>query len=150
MIVEMDQKLPVQLGLTDATGSPVSVADLRGEGRAVVLFLMRAATCAICVRHVRTLAGLGLAERGVAGVVVVPGTAADAARVRRTAGSGLTVVSSSGAQAHAAVGLTRTLLLQHSGTLLVDTAGTVRYRLGATLPTGSFDGPALQAAIDRL
>jgi hypothetical protein len=30
--------------------------------------------------------------------------------------------------------------------MLVDSAGVVRYRLA----TGSFDGPALQAAIDRL
>jgi peroxiredoxin len=149
-MIETDGKLPVQLGLIDAGGRPVSVPELRGDARAAVLFFMRAATCAICVRHVRSLAGLGLAGRGVAAVVVVPGTAADAARVRRTAGSEVTVVSSSGAGAHHAVGLTRTLLVQHSGTLLVDASGTVRYRLAATLPTGSFDGPALLAAIDRL
>jgi hypothetical protein len=29
-------------------------------------------------------------------------------------------------------------------------AGVVRYRLATALPTGSFDGPTLQAAIDRL
>jgi hypothetical protein len=74
----------------------------------------------------------------------------DAARVRRAADSGLTVVSSSGADAHHAIGLTRTLLVQHSGTLLVDAEDTVRYRLGATLPTGSFDRAALLAAIDQL
>jgi hypothetical protein len=34
--------------------------------------------------------------------------------------------------------------------MLVDSAGVVRYRLATVLPTGSFDGPTLQAAIDRL
>jgi hypothetical protein len=33
--------------------------------------------------------------------------------------------------------------------MLVDSAGVVRYRLASALPTGSFDGPALQATIDR-
>ena len=34
--------------------------------------------------------------------------------------------------------------------MLVDSAGVVRYRPATALPTGSFDGPTLQAAIDRL
>jgi hypothetical protein len=34
--------------------------------------------------------------------------------------------------------------------MLIDSAGVVRYRLATALPTGSFDGPTLQAAIDRL
>ena len=59
-------------------------------------------------------------------------------------------MSSDGAQAHLAAGLHRTLLLQHSGIMLVDSAGVVRYRLATALPTGSFDGQTLQAAIDRL
>jgi peroxiredoxin len=149
-MIETDRSLPAQLGFTDAAGSAVSVPELRGGARAVVLFFMRTATCLVCLRHVRSLAGLGLGERGVAGVVVVPGSAADASRVRRAAGSGLSVVSSSGAEAHHAIGLTRTLLMQHSGTLLVDAEGTVRYRRSAALPTGGFDGPALQAAIAHL
>ena len=43
----------------------------------------------------------------------------------------------------------RTPLLQPSGLMLVDSAGVVRYRPATALPTGSFDGPTLQAAIDR-
>ena len=46
--------------------------------------------------------------------------------------------------------LHRTLLLHHSGIMPVDSAGFVRCRLATALPTGSFDGPTLQAAIDRL
>jgi hypothetical protein len=34
--------------------------------------------------------------------------------------------------------------------VLVDAAGTVRYRRATALPTGSFDGAALQTAIDRM
>jgi hypothetical protein len=60
------------------------------------------------------------------------------------------VVSSPCAEAHAAVGLHRTLVLQHSGIVLVDAVGAVWYRRATALPTGSFDGPALQAAIDRM
>ena len=82
-------------------------------------------------------------------VVVVPGPPTHAARVRRILGDRVTVVSSDGAQAHLAAGLHRTLLPQHSGIMLIDPAGVVRYRLATALPTGSFDGPALHAAIDR-
>ena len=72
------------------------------------------------------------------------------ARVRRILADRVTVVSSAGAQAHLAAGLHRTLLLQHSGIMLVDPAGVARYRLATALPAGSFDGPTLQAAIGRL
>ena len=82
-------------------------------------------------------------------VVVVPGPPTHAARVRRILGDRVTVVSSAGAQAHPAAGPHRALLLQHSGITLIDSAGVVRYRLATAPPTGSFDGPARQAAIDR-
>lgn len=137
------------LVFTDATGRQVTVAELRSGTRGVVLYFIRAASCAICLRHVRALAGLRLTDRDVTTVVVVPGGAAETARVRRVAGA-VPVVSSTGAEAHHAAGLTRTLLVQHSGTMLVDAAGEVRYRLAATLPTGSFDAAALTTAVDAL
>jgi hypothetical protein len=133
----------------DATGAEITVAGLRGGRRGVALFFMRAANCMICVRHVRALDALRLADRDIAPVVVVPGGADQAARIRRVAGA-VRVVSSTGAEAHHAVGLTRSMLLQHSGTLLVDATGEVRYRLGSTLPMGSFNGPALLAAVDAM
>jgi hypothetical protein len=34
--------------------------------------------------------------------------------------------------------------------MLVDSAGVGRYRPATALPTSSFDGPMLQAGIDRL
>src|SRR4051794_8835674 len=127
----------------------VDIAALRGDAKGLVLYFIRAANCMVCLRHVKHLAGLGLAARGVAAAVVVPGGPAEVERVRRVAG-GLAVVSSDGVAAHRVAGLDRTLLLQHSGTLLFDASGQERYRLAATLPTGSFDAAALAAAIDRL
>ncbi|HTJ32624.1 MAG TPA: hypothetical protein VL738_05290 [Dactylosporangium sp.] len=127
----------------------VDVAALRGDAKGLTLFFMRAGNCAICLRHVRALAGLDLPGRGVAVAVVVPGGPAEAERVRRVAGA-LPVVSSAGAAAHRSAGLDRTLLVQHSGTVLIDAQGEERYRLAATLPTGSFDAAALTAAVDRL
>ena len=111
---------------------------------------MRTGTCPVCIQHARTLARLDLPTHDVQPVVVVPGPPTHAARVRRILGDRVTVVSSDGAQAHLATGLHRTLLLQHSGIMLIDSAGVVRYRLATALPAGSFDGPTLQAATGRL
>jgi len=127
----------------------IDVEGLRGDAKGLAVYFMRAAKCAICVRHVKAFAGLGLAARGVAAAVVVPGGAAEVARVRRVAGD-VPVVSSEGVEAHRAVGLDRTLVVQHSGTLLFDASGQERYRLAATLPTGGFDASGLVAAADRL
>ena len=110
---------------------------------------MRTGTCPVCIHHARALARLDLPTHGVQPVVVVPGPPTQAARVRRIPGDRVTVVSSAGAQAHLTAGLNRTLLLQHGGIMLIDSAGAVRYRLATALPAGSFDGPALQAAIGR-
>ena len=95
-----------------------------------------------------TLARLDLPTYDVQPVVVVPGPPAHAARVRRILDR-VIVVSSAGAQAHLAAGLHQTLLLRHSGIMAADSAGVARYRPATALPTGSLDGPTLQAAIDR-
>lgn len=127
----------------------IDIARLRGDAKGLVVYYMRAASCAICVRHVKAIADLDLAARGVAAVVVVPGGPAQAERVRRVAGA-IPVVSSDGAEAHRAAGLDRTLIIQHSGTLLFDASGRERYRLTATMPFGSFDPAALTSALDHL
>ena len=111
---------------------------------------MRTGTCPVCIHHARALARQDLPTHDVQPVKVVPGPPTHAARVRRILGDRVTVVSSAGAQAHLAAGLHRTLLLQHSGIMPAGPAGAVRYRLATALPAGSFDGPAPQAAIDRL
>ena len=149
MPVQTEHRFPLDLSVLDATGSRVTLADLRGQARAVAAYFMRTGTCPVCIQHARALARLDLPTHGVQPVVVVPGPPTHAARVRRILGDRVTVVSSDRAQAHLATGLHQTLLLQHSG-MLVDSAGVVRYRPATSLPTGSFDGPTLQAAIDRL
>jgi hypothetical protein len=133
----------------DLTIGRHSVSELRGDARGVALYFMRAAGCAICVRHVRELSRLGLADRKVTPVVVVPGGDAQAERVRRVAGA-VRVVATPDAEAHHAAGLPRAMLVQQSGTLLIDADGQVRYRLAATLPTGGFDAAALTAAVHAL
>jgi hypothetical protein len=116
----------------------------------VAVYFMRTGTCPVCIQHAPRPGPAGPTHGVQPVVVVVPGSPTHAARARRILGDRVTVVSSAGAQAHLAAGLHRTLLLRHSATLLVDSAGVVRYRLATALPTSSFDGPTLQAAIDRL
>jgi peroxiredoxin len=150
MAVDVNHAFPATLSFLADPDRRVTLAELRGADRAVALFFMRASNCPMCIRHAKHLAGLNLAGRGVRSVVVVPGGAKDVERVRRAVGTGVTIVSSIGTEAHQAIGLNRSMLMQHSGTLLVDAEGTVRYRLAAALPTGSFDPKALLAAIDTL
>ena len=140
------EMLPDSLTLVAEDGEVVTLVELRGQHRGAALYFMRASTCPVCLHHVSKLGDLGLSALGVAPIVVVPGDAADAESVRRRAGSGVTVVSSVDVDAHRAVGLSRTLLLQHSGTLLVDAEGQVRYRHTSVLPTGSLDASALLLA----
>ncbi len=150
MNVETDQRFPLDLTVLAGDGSRITVADLRGPARAVAMYFMRTGTCPVCQHHARAFVRLDLLDHGVRPVIVVPGPPTHGTRVRRLVGDRATVVSSTDAQAHQAGGLHRTLLLQHSGVALVDAAGAVRYRLVSALPTASFDGPALRAAIEEL
>ena len=149
MPVQTEHRFPLDLSVLDAAGSRVTLADLRGQARAAAVSFMRTGTCPVCIQHARALARLDLPAHGGQPVVVVPGPPAHAARVRRILDR-VIVVSSAGAQAHLAAGLHQTLLLRHSGIMAADSAGVARYRPATALPAGSFDGPALQAAIDRL
>src|SRR5690349_1897117 len=80
----------------------------------------------------------GLAARGVLGVpalLVVPGTAQEAARLaarvpEASAADGVSAWASG--TGHAEAGLGTFLTLQHSGTFLVDADGMIRYRRTAT------------------
>ena len=148
MPVQAEHRFPLDLSVRDAAGSRVTLADQRGQARAAAAYFMRTGTCPVCIQHARALARLDLPTHDVQ-PVVVPGSPTRAARVRRILGDRVTVASFAGAQAHLAAGLHRTLLLQHRGVMLVDPAGVVRFRLASALPTGSFDGLTLQAAIDR-
>jgi hypothetical protein len=149
MPVQTEHRFPLDLSVLDAAGSRVTLADLArpGAGGGRVLHAHRHLPGLHPARPRPGPAGPTHPRRAAGGGTRI----ADARRrVRRILGDRVTVVPSDGAQAHLAAGLHRTLLLQHSGTMLVDSAGVVRYRLATALPTGSFDGPTLQAAIDRL
>jgi peroxiredoxin len=150
MSVQTEHRFQSDLSVLDAAGGRVTLADLRGRARAVALYFMRTGTCPPCIYHARALARLDLSSQGVQPIVVVPGSSAHAVRVRRIVGDRVTVVSTPSAEAHMAAGLHRTLFLQHSGVVLIDAAGAVRYRRATALPTGSFDGAELQTAIDRM
>jgi len=149
--------MPLDLGLP-LPALPVADEDGRGAdldriraGRPAVLFFMRAHNCMVCLRHVRALSELQdeFGERKLVTVVVVPGSDGEASRVRRRADR-LRVVSSGGDAAHKAAGLERHLLMQHSGTFLVDADGILRYARTGALPTASFHRAELLAAVSRL
>jgi peroxiredoxin len=150
MVVEIGQHLPA-LAVLDSDGRRVGIEELRA-GQPAVLFFMRARHCMICMRHARSLAGMGgeLTAHKVQPIVVVPGTPDDAAAVRRKLDDAVRVVGSDDVTAHRAVDLGRSMLMQHSGTFLVDAGGTVRYAKTATMPTGGFDRAELLGELTRL
>ncbi|NUT22487.1 MAG: redoxin domain-containing protein [Hamadaea sp.] len=149
MLPEIGLPFPA-LSIVDQDGLRTDLDQIRA-GRPAVVFFMRAHNCMICLRHVRALAESAdaLDEHKTVPIVVVPGSAADAGRVRRRAG-GLPVVSSVGDAAHRAAGLEKRLLMQHSGTFLVDADGLLRYARTGALPTASFDRGELLAALAQL
>jgi len=53
-------------------------------------------------------------------------------------------------EAHEMTGLSRTAMLQHSGTLVVDASRRVRYSRTAALPTGSYSERDLTAKLTAL
>lgn len=146
--VEVGERLP-DLRLVDASGVTATLHDVRA-GRPAVVYFMRASTCPVCHRHLAVL--VDLAEGGALGdsavLVLTPGDTGDVAGVRRRAPSGAVDVRATG-EGHAEVGLGRFLALQHSGTFLLDAAGTVTYRRTAAVPLQSFDRSELLDALPR-
>lgn len=56
MSVQTEHRFPLDLRVLDAAGSRVTLADLRGQARAVAVYFMRTGTCPVCIHHARTLA----------------------------------------------------------------------------------------------
>ena len=56
MPVQTEHRFPLDLSVLDAAGSRVTLADLRGQARAVAVYFMRTGTCPVCIHHARTLA----------------------------------------------------------------------------------------------
>ena len=51
MAVQNEHRFPLDLGVLDAAGSRVTLADLRGQARAVAAYFMRTGTCPVCIHH---------------------------------------------------------------------------------------------------
>jgi len=141
------------LALVGPDGAITTLHSVRGAERAVVYFL-RAASCPACLHHAAALAGLAAEGRlgpEVRVLLVTPGSAAEAARVRRkVAGDAVTVwASGEGGEGHAAAGLGSFLRLQHSGTFVVAGDGTVVHRRTAALPPLSFSRAELLEVLGR-
>jgi peroxiredoxin len=136
-----------EIHLVAANGKESRLASQLGEGGAVVFF-MRAASCPICLAHAAN--AVRMAEAGQLGtarlIVITPGDAKDAATVARRLNSNAVDAWASGT-AHANAGLGRTMLIQHSGTFVLDAAGTVLHAQTSVLPTGNFSAEAVRAAL---
>jgi hypothetical protein len=147
------ERLP-ELPLTDQDGRRLRSSDLLAPG-VTVLYFLRAASCAVCIAHARSLATAHVAGRVPEPIIlVVPGGAQEAAavhtqvRVRTEIPPTVQVVGSG--DAHEMTGLLRTAMLQHSGTLVVDASRRVRYSRTAVMPTGSYREQDLVAALSAL
>jgi peroxiredoxin len=149
------------VSVAPAVGSPLPALGLHGPGGSAVpqpgtptvVYLMRAATCGVCRRHVRSLARRHdeVRSAGADVLVVVPEGAVAAAELRRELGLPFEVLGGGGS-VHEALGLRRRLFgnLQESGSLLVDAAGVVRHLRSGALPTQAFDERALFDELARL
>ena len=154
MSASVVDRLP-ELTVTDHGGRRLSTSELL-EGAPTVLYFMRAAGCPVCVGHARTLVAAhvaGLVPEPI--VLVVPGGADDAAAVHakvvaRVGALPDTVRIVASGDAHETTGLSRTLMLQHSGTVVVDADHRVRYSRTSAMPTASYSERDLTAALTAL
>ena len=132
----------IHLIAADGRESPLA-SHLSKDG--AVVFFMRAASCPICLAHAAT--ALRMTEAGELGgaalVVITPGDASDAAAVAKR----LRTSAWASGTAHANAGLGSTLLIQHSGTFVLDAAGTVLLAQTSVLPTGNFSADAVRKAL---
>jgi peroxiredoxin len=133
-----------ELDLVDPRGLVRSIAGL-AEGRPAVVFFMRSHSCPVCAMHVRELERMAArgALAGAAAVVVTPGGAEEAATVTKIT---TLPVLASGTQ-HALVGLGKFLMLQHSGTFVLDAEGRVTSARTSALPTASFSRREVELAL---
>jgi peroxiredoxin len=137
------------LELVSLRGDRATLHTVRSGERAIAYFL-RSDTCPICLKHARSLAELAESDSldGVAVVLIVPGDVAEAREVATKVPSTAVTVWASGS-GHAAAGMGVFLSVQHSGTFLIASDGTVEYRRTSALPPRSLDRRELLEAIAR-
>ena len=61
MPIQTEHRFPLDLSVLYAAGGRVTLADLRGQARAVAVYFMRTGTCPVCIQHARALARLDAA-----------------------------------------------------------------------------------------
>ncbi|RKT66959.1 peroxiredoxin family protein [Saccharothrix variisporea] len=142
-----------EMVLQDTTGHTVRLSDHVGR-HAVLLYFMRSTTCPVCNRHVRDLAADAdrFTAAGVQVLVAVPEDRGTAAAWKAKRNTPFPVLTALDGTPHELVGLSRKVFgsMQQSGSILVDTHGTVRHAHGSTLPTAAYDKKGVAAAIESL
>ncbi|MEO5922139.1 MAG: redoxin family protein [Pseudolysinimonas sp.] len=135
--------------LVDSHGRMTTLDEAR-NGRRAVIFFLRASDCPICIAHSKKLVAMATAgELGDAALILVaPGDAEAAAGVEKRVGSDTAHVFASRG-GHADVGLGVFLMLQHSGTFVLDETATILMAMTSPLPTSSFSASKVRSALGR-
>jgi peroxiredoxin len=141
------------LTFDDTDGKRLSLADYRGKEN-VLIYFMRALSCAQCNAHVQSFAknqGEFDAAR-VQIIVAVPEDLKDAAAWKARKNIPYPVVAGAAGTPHESVGLLKKVFgtLQQSGTVLLDSTGTVRYTQVSTVPTTSYNRAEMATALAGL
>jgi peroxiredoxin len=145
-----DRLADIELIAPDGTTSSLRTAL---GGTSAVVHFMRSSSCPVCLAHIAMMQRMKDAgELGDAVIVVVaPGAQPEAedaaARVSRRAPGASTWSSPDG---HAALGMARGALLQHSGTFVVDAASVVRAVTLSANPLQGFSPSATSAALAEI
>jgi len=137
------------LALEGATGR-VRLADYRGRQH-VALYFMREFSCPMCRRHVAHLRDMYevLHGKDTAVLVIGGGEREAVARLAAKLAAPFPLLADPNRAAYHRYGLEKALvMMQRSGTFLVDKRGILRYALRASLPLAGLDEAALLAAID--
>lgn len=141
------------LTLEDTEGHSITLADYKGKTN-VLIYFMRALSCAQCNAHVQSFAKNQSVfdDAGVEIIVAVPEDLADAAVWKAKKNIPYTVVAGAAGTPHESVGLLKKVFgtLQQSGTVLFDSDGVVRYTQVSTVPTTSYNRGEMDAALAGL
>jgi peroxiredoxin len=150
-MLEIGSIADIKLETTD--GEAIAIADYQGKQNVLVYF-MRALSCAQCNAHVRSfeknIADFDAAHVKI--IVAVPEDNADAAAWKAKKSIPFTVVTGATGTAHESVGLLKKAFgtLQQSGSVLIDSNSVVRYTEVSTIPTTSYNRGKVDTALAEL
>ena len=141
------------LALEDTDGHRVAISDYQGKEN-VLIYFMRALSCAQCNAHVQSLvknrADFDAAKVQI--IIAVPEGKADAAAWKARKSLPFPVVTGEAGTPHESVGLLKKVFgaLQQSGSVLFDSNGVVRYTQVSTIPTTSYHRAEMPTALAGL